>query len=144
MKTNRMLTILRLVVLGVLVAGFNAKAADTPAFQGKFTLSSATRWGQATLPAGDYSFTLDKDYPGSVVTVLRGTQSVARIQTVGMSYIKSGRSEIVMESGAVREVSLPQIGVSLHYPTHNPGHRAAPQEPQVAQIIPVAAAGAGR
>ena len=61
-----------------------------------------------------------------------------------ISYIKSGRSEIVMESGTVREVSLPQIGVSLHYPTHNPGHRAAPQEPQLAQIIPVAKAGAGR
>ena len=96
------------------------------------------------MPAGDYSFTLDKDYPGSVVTVMRGTQTVARIQTVGMRNIKSGRSEIVMESGTVREVNLPTIGVNLHYPAPNSGHRAAPREPQLAQIIPVAKAGAGR
>jgi hypothetical protein len=144
MKTNRTFTVLRLLVLGALVAGFNAKPASAQAFQGKFTLSSATRWGQATLPAGNYSFTLDKDYAGSVVTVFRGTQTVARIQTPGMSYIKSGRSEMVLDGGTVREVSLPQIGVSLHYPTPNPRHQAAPQALQAAQITPVAAAGTAR
>ena len=144
MKMNRMLTVLRLLVLGVVVAGFNAKLASAQDFQGKFTLPFATRWGQAMLPAGDYSFTLDKDYRGSVITVHRGTQSVALIQTSVVNSIKSGRSEIVMESGTVRDVNLPTIGVSLHYLKPNPGHRAAPQEPQVAQIIPVGAAGVGR
>ena len=144
MKTSRMLTVLKLMVLGVLVMGFNAKLANAQAFKGKFTLSSATRWGLATLSAGDYSFTLDSDYPGSRVTIYRGTQGVARIQTPVVNSMKSGSSEIVMENGTVREVNLPQIGVSLHYPKHNPGHRAAPQEPQVAQIIPVAATGKGR
>jgi len=144
MKTNQKFTVLRLLVLGVLVAGFNAKAADFPALQGKFTLVSVTRWGHATLPAGDYSFALDHDYPGSVLTVFRGTQTVARIQTPGMRYIKAGRSEIVMESGIVHEVNLPTIGVSLHYPMPNAGHRAAPREPQLAQVIPVATAGVGR
>ena len=37
MKTNRKFTVLRLLVLGVVVAGFNAKAASMPALQGKFT-----------------------------------------------------------------------------------------------------------
>jgi hypothetical protein len=108
------------------------------------TETSAIRWGQATLPAGDYSFLLDKDYPGSMVTVFCGTHTVARIMTVGMRNIKTGPSEMIVEEGTVREVNLPQIGVSLHYPTPNPGHRAAPQRQQVAQIIPVAMAGAGR
>lgn len=140
MKMNQKFTVLGLLVLGVVVAGLNAKAADVPA---QFTLATETRWGQATLPTGDYSFTLDHDYPGSVVTVMRGTKTVARIQTPGMKYIQSGRSEIIMASGSVREVNLPTIGVSLHYPTHNGGHRAAPQEPQVAQIVPVTVGGAG-
>jgi len=144
MKTNPKFTVLRLLVLGVLVAGFNAKAASGPALKGKVTLASVTHWGQATLPAGDYSFTLDKEYPGCVVTVFRGTQAIARIQTPGFSYIESGRSEIVMEGGAVREVNLPTIGVSLQYPLHNPRHRAAPRETQLAQMTPVAKAGAGR
>ena len=144
MKTNRKFTILRLLVLALVLAGFDAKAASGPALLGKFTLASVTRWGRATLPAGDYSFALDKDYPGSVVTVFRGKQSVARIQTPGISYIKSGRSEIVTENGAVLEMNLPTIGVSLHYPAHNPRHRKGTQEPQLAQIIPVTTAAAGR
>jgi hypothetical protein len=144
MKTNQKFTVLRLLVLGLLVAGLNAKPASAQAFQGKFTLSSATRWGMATLLAGDYSFSLDKDYAGSVVTLFRGAQCVARIQTISMTNINAGRSEIVTESATVRDVNLPTIGVSLHYPTPNPGHRAAPREPQLAQVIPVAKAGAGR
>ena len=77
-------------------------------------------------------------------TVFRGTQRVARIPARGFSYTTSGRSEMVMENGNVRKVSLPQIGVSFHYPAHNPGHRAAPHELQLAQVVPVAKAGAGR
>ena len=60
MKTNPKFTVLRLLVLGVLVAGFNSKPASAQVFKGKFTLPSTTRWSIATLPAGDYSFTLDK------------------------------------------------------------------------------------
>ena len=51
---------------------------------------------------------------------------------------------MVLEEGTVREVNLPQIGVSLHYPSPNPRHWAAPQEPQAAHLIPITGAGAGR
>ena len=139
MKTNRM--IVRLLVLGALVAGCTAMAAGVPAFQGKFTLPSAIRWSVATLPAGDYSFTLDHAYPGSIITIHRGTQNVARVQVVGVSSMKSGQSEIVLNGGTVREVRLPQVGVILQYPVPGSRHRAAPLE---AQIIPVAPVGAGR
>ncbi len=137
MKTNRMFTVVRLAVLAVMVAGFNAKAADVPSFQGKFTLASEIRWGQATLAAGDYSFTLDYAYPGNVVTIRRGTQTVTRIMSVGLSDMNSGSSEIVAENGAVREMNLPTIGVSLHYVKHNSGGRRAPRQVPMAQIIPV-------
>jgi hypothetical protein len=139
-----MSTVAKLLVLGVLVAGFNMQAANPPVLMGKFTLDSLTRWGSATLPAGDYSFTVDKNYAGSTVTVFHGTQIVARVQAAGIKSIKSGRSEIVMENGEVREVNLPTIGVSLHYPAHNPHHGAAPQEMELARIIPATAASAGR
>jgi len=144
MKTNRMSTVLRLLLMGVLVAGFNAKPTSAQVFQGKFTLPSAIRWGQATLPAGDYSFTLDHDYPGSKFTVFSGTQTVAQIPTGGISYTTSGRSEMVLENGNVRKVSLPQIGITFGYPANNPRHRAAPRAPQLAQVFPVAATGTGR
>jgi hypothetical protein len=141
MTLNRSFKLVAPLGLALLAVCFTANFASAQALEGKFTLPSATRWGRATLPAGDYSFTLDKDYLGSVVTVLRGTQRVALIPTAAISIIKSGRSEMLLENGTVREVSLPQIGVSLHYPL---SHQAAPQEPQAAQVIPVTAAGVGR
>ncbi len=144
MKTNQKSTVLRLLVLGMMVAGFSAKPASAQVLQGKFTLTSAIRWNQATLAAGEYTFMLDHKYPGNIVTVFRGTRTVARIQTASMSNIKSGNTEMVVESGTVRDVNLPMIGVRLHYPMPNSGHRAAPREPQLAQLIPVAMAGSGR
>jgi len=144
MKTHRRFSVLGLLAVGLLAVGLNAKAADVPAIQGKFTLTSATRWGQATLPAGEYSFTLDHAYPGGMITVHQGARTVAHIFAPGMSSSKSGRSEMVAENGTVREVNLPTIGVRLEYAAPKSGHRAAPQEPLAAQIIPVATKGSGR
>lgn len=144
MKTNRTSAVLRLIVLGVLAASLNTKPATAQAFRGKFTLTSATRWGYVKLPAGEYSLTLHTDLSPCVLTVFRGTQSVAEIRTGSMKSISSGRSEMVLQDGAVRELSLPQIGVSLHYTSPNSGPRTVPQEPQLAQNIPVAAVGMGR
>lgn len=143
MKTNRVFTVVRLLVLGVLVAGFNAKLANAQVFEGKFTLSSTASWGLATLSAGDYSFTLDKATMYGQVTVYREDQAVAMIPTNAISEATSNRPEIVLEGGKVRELRLPLIGLTLLYPAHNPNHRAAPQEPQVSKIIPVAATGTG-
>lgn len=144
METNRKLSVVRLLVLGALVAGFNAKPASAQIFQGKFSLPFTARWGLATLPAGDYSLTLDKDTMDGKVAVYRGTHCVALIPTSAVNYTTSDRSKIVLEDGSVRQLSLSQIGVMLKYPAPNPRHRPAPEAAQVAQIIPVDAAGAAR
>ena len=144
MKTHRRFSVLGLLAVGLLAVGLNVKAADVAVFQGKFTLTSATRWGQATLPAGEYSFTLDHANAGSVITVHQGTRNVAQIMALGMSDSNSGRSEMLAEDGTVLEVNLPTIGVRLEYAAPKFNHRAAPREPLAAQIIPVATKGAGR
>jgi hypothetical protein len=66
------------------------------------------------------------------------------IPTKVINYITSGRSEMVLEDGAVRELRLPDIGLTLAYPAHNPRHQAAPEVSQVAHSIPVVAASTGR
>ena len=144
MKTNAKSKVFGLLVLGALLVGCNAKAAGIPAFQGTFTLTSETRWGSVTLPAGDYSFTLDKSQPGAVITVFSGTKGGAQILTGSVNDMKSGRSELVMEGGTVRELRLPQTGVSFQYPSPNYRHRAAPQEALAAHTSSGAAPGAGR
>ncbi len=63
--------------------------ADVAAFRGKFTLSADVRWGQATLAAGEDSFTLHHAYPGDVVMVRRGAQTVTCILAIDVSDINS-------------------------------------------------------
>jgi len=144
METNRKLTVVRLLVLGVLVAAFNAKPASAQIVRGKFTLPFTARWSLATLPAGDYSFTLDKSSADGMVTVNRGKRTMAMIPTTAINYSTSGGSELVLEEGAVRELRLPGIGLTFAYPAHNPRNQAAPEVAQVAHTIPVAVAKAGR
>lgn len=144
METNRKLSVHWLLVMGVLVAGLNAKPASAQVLQGKFTLPSEARWGLATLPAGDYSFKLDRGSVQPLVAVYRGARCVALILPSGTRDTTSDRAEIVLQGGIVRELSLPQIRETVRFPAHNPRHRIAPEESQVAQIIPVAVAGAGR
>ena len=144
METNRKLTVVRLLVLGVLVAGFNAKPASAQIIRGKFTLPFTARWSSATLPAGDYAFTLDKSSADGKVSVYRGTHGMAMIPTKAINYITSGRSEMVLENGAVRELRLPDIGLTFVYPAHNPRHQVAPEVAQVTHTIPVVAASTGR
>jgi len=141
METNRKPWVIGLV-LGVLVVGLTSKPASAQVFRGKFTLPSEVRWGMATLPAGDYSFGLDKKGMDGLVTVYRGARPVAIIPHQGANDPKQERSLIVVEAGRVRELSLPQIGETLCFAAHNPTHRAAPQEKELAQAIPVTAVGA--
>ena len=142
MKTNQKLSIVSLLALGVLAAGFNAKPASAQELEGKFTLPSEVHWGLATLPAGDYSFKLDAANPKGLVGVCRGLQTVAFVSPLGYGDSESKRSVIVVEAGIVRKLSLPQIGRDLSFAAHKPAHRAAPQEEELAQIIPVTAVGA--
>jgi len=143
MKTNRKLSIVSLLALGVLAAGFSAKPATAQELEGRFTLPSAARWGFATLPAGDYSFTLDQFAARrGVIQVYRGERTVAFVMPLAFGDRTSDRSEMTLVSGAVRELNMPQIGTSLRFSDHNLRHRRAPKEIELAQAIPVTAVGA--
>jgi len=144
MERNRKLWAISLVVLGVLAVGLQAQPANAQVIEGKFTLLSEVRWGLATLPAGDYSFRLDRSDMDGLVTVYRGPRPVAKVLPQASFDPESKRAVIVVKAGIVRELSLPQTGVGLSFAAHKPSHRATPEEEQLAQIIPVAAANAGR
>ena len=142
MKTHQKLSIVSLLVLGVLAAGLSAKPASAQDIEGKFTLPTATRWGMATLPAGDYSFKLDKAKAYGMIAVYRGERTVAFVMPQAFGDRTSDRSEMTLVSGAVRELNMPQIGTSLRFSDHNLRHRRAPKEIELAQAIPVTAVGA--
>jgi hypothetical protein len=140
MNGIRCSSLVRFSGLALLAACFVAGHANAQVFQGKFTLPFQARWGQATLPAGDYSFKLDSVDPTLPLAIYRGRNCVGMI--VAQSYEKtySGNAELTVEQSTVRTLRLPEIGIILQFAPHRPKQLTAPDERQLAQLVPVAAA----
>jgi hypothetical protein len=103
------------VVLLTLVGGSVAANAQT-SFQGKFQLTSETRWGKAVLPAGQYSFSMDSVQSPIVIHSEDGkTAAMARPKVSNQA--ASGGSYITIAGAGtdrqVRSLNLPQMECSL-------------------------------
>jgi len=141
MKWIRSSTLLRYLGLALLAACFNAGNSSAQAFQGKFTLPFEARWGQATLPAGDYSFTLDGVGPMCMLHLYRGRNGVGMILAQAYDKAHSGRAKLTVVRGTARSLSLPEIGVVFQYAPQHRKYLTAPEEREIAQIVPVATTG---
>ena len=141
MNRIRLFSQSKYLALAVLAACFLAGRANAQVFQGKFSLPSETRWGGATLPAGEYSFWLESTTINGVVHLSRGPRYVALVLPQSQEVNYSQRAELTIVQGAVRTLNLPQIGVVLRYPRPQRKHLTAPEERQLARMIPVASAG---
>jgi len=102
-------------VLLTLVAGAVAANAQTY-FQGKFQLTTETRWGKAVLPAGQYSFTMDSVQSPIVIHSEDGkTSAMARAEVTNQPAL-GGSYIVITGSGRerrVRSMNLPQVECSL-------------------------------
>jgi hypothetical protein len=130
----------RLSGLALLAACFVAGHANAQVFRGRFTLPFQARWGQATLPAGDYSFTLDSVGPTCTLHLYRGKNGVGMILAQSYDKSYSGHAVLTVEQGTVRTLRLPELGIVLQYMPQRPKHLTAPEEWQLAQFVPVVAA----
>lgn len=109
------------VVLFSIVAGGIAANAQT-SFNGKFQLTSATRWGNAVLPAGDYSLTLGSvQFPGlpaGVIVIHSEDLKVFAMAPARFSAQAAPGGSYISITGSgndrqVRSMNLPQLGRSL-------------------------------
>jgi hypothetical protein len=141
MNAIRISSLIRFAGLALLAACFVAGHANAQVFQGKFTLPFQARWGQAILPAGDYSFTLGGEDPRSTLRVCHGQKIVGMIRARSYDYTNSGRAELTVQEGAVSTLRLPELGIILRYAPQRPKHLRAPEERQLAQAAPVTAVG---
>lgn len=148
MKTNRNYGMVMNLVLALasalLLAGL-AGAQSGPYTTGKFTLPFEARWGLATLPAGDYEFTMDNMKPTGAIEIFRGTKAVALISSQGYNELSAGQAQLrvvrTAQGNVVRDLSLPEIGKVLHYAPHKPGRSSAAAEREIAQVVPIAIEG---
>jgi hypothetical protein len=145
MKTIRISALLRLATVALLAICFNAGRANAQVVAGKFTLPFEAHWGPATLPPGDYSFTLDKATFDGMITLFRGANAVALISCQGGEDKTFGRSELVVVRNSagrsIRELHLAPIGMVLTYGSHKPRRDKAAEEREVAQVIPIISTG---
>lgn len=137
MNNIRVSTLLRFLGLVLLAVCFNAGHASAQMFQGKFTLPFEAHWGQATLPAGEYSFALDGGCPTCKLHILRDNRTVAIIMPWGQNDIYSGQANLTIVRGTVRTLSIPEIGLVFHYGPPQSKHLTAPEERELARTVPV-------
>jgi hypothetical protein len=119
MKTN-FTRILAIAALGLITATVSAMPASAQAaFKGSFTLTSDVRWGQANLPAGDYTFTLQSSAMPAriVVSGANGSQFVLTSWTDVKSIDAPSNLQIVRRNGESRisQLYLADLHMILNY-----------------------------
>ena len=116
-KFTRILAIVTFGLIAICASASSASAQN--AFQGKFTLPNDVRWANTSLPAGDYTFSLNsRTMPGRVF--LQGPNGGAFILTSVIDNRHEGDSSrltIEHRGGVsfVRSMYLADLGVELTY-----------------------------
>jgi hypothetical protein len=119
MKTNftRIVAIATFGLIAICASASSASAQN--AFQGKFTLPNDVRWANASLPAGDYTFSLNSTTMAGRV-FLQGPNGGAFIITSVIDNRNGGdSSKLTIEHRGgisfVRSMYLADLGVELTY-----------------------------
>jgi hypothetical protein len=137
MKIVRMLAIFTLAM-----CAFTA-TANAQSVMGRFTLPYEVHWGTATLPAGEYTITMDSLQSATLVQSASTSQSFfTRMPTIQDSE-KGAACLIVTTQGnerTIRSLNLPQDGKSLVYKPLTKAEREQLAKAGQIQSVPVFAA----
>src|SRR5262245_38098234 len=81
-------------------------ASGQSAFQGTFELNEGVRWGDTTLPAGQYSLTIDSlQVPVKAIVRSANGKQAAIVSTVNVRNVQEGGDAILMSGeGQDRQV----------------------------------------
>jgi hypothetical protein len=125
---NRILAIAALGLIAVCASAGTASAQDV--YKGKFTLPADARWDNATLPAGEYTFTLKSVALPTriVVTGPNGSQFVITSSTNERFIDAPSNLKLERRNGEyiVSEVYLADLHMQLNY--HQKGSQTKGQE----------------
>jgi hypothetical protein len=121
MKSNRRFSLLKVLVLAVGAMGASAIPAHAQAAAGRFTLAHKVRWGRVSLPAGDYTFSLESQTWPARITVrqLGGSTAAMILPTLISANTLTGASLLVLhdEGGesVVSALRLSSLGLALEF-----------------------------
>jgi len=142
MKTTRSLNLVKVLALAALAAGLSASRANAQGYSGKFTLPFEARWGEADLPPGDYTFTVDPEKPSLMALICQGNHNAALVMAQGRIEGKvSGSSALiaVLSGGKyrIRALRLADAGLVLEYTLPKAERQIYAQAPQLIRRVPV-------
>ena len=127
------------LALAALILGTSAVSGlALNAYQGKFTLAVETHWGGVTLPAGDYTLTIQTT--GSPYRLFVRGKNVGAIITAVTADSKadSGHSQLNLvenaDGFAVQTFDAPDLGLTFIYPTTE--HSRRDRMPTGQKIVP--------
>ena len=85
----------------------------------RFSLPYEAHWGLATLPAGDYSLSVEGIGAAAMIRVNRGSEAVAYMVVQNYDNKTSKRCALTVvrngEGNFVRDLTVPQIGEVFHF-----------------------------
>jgi hypothetical protein len=136
MKTVKMLAILTLAMCA------SAGAANAQSVTGRFTLPYEVHWGTATLPAGEYTITMDSLHSATLVQSANSQSFFTRMPKIDDSMKRPTSLVITSFQGErrVRSLNLPQYGRSLIYEPLTKAEREQLAKAGQIQSVPVFAA----
>ena len=147
MNTNRSLRLVKFAVLALLTACIGASLGNAQTVAGKFNLPFEVRWGQAVLPPGNYSFTLNStsDLPAYTVVVRGEDRTASMITSPMVDNDFSGKSMLIVERHGercmVRALRLPAVGLVIKYLEPRAERPVLAQAPVLIQRVPILMAG---
>jgi len=142
-EANRNCRMVRNLVLALASAFIIAGVANAqaPVYRGTFTLPFEAEWGNTTLAAGDYTFTIDSLRGPATVKIEQGKRNVALVMSQGSQFADSKASALIVarSGGRARIVALhaAELGTDFLYGTPKAEGQALASAPQLIQRIPL-------
>lgn len=110
------------LALSLLALGLSSTVASAQTARGTFTLTHDVRWQNASVPAGEYQFSLESRGPSELMTLRQRDGAHASFMLlVGSASPSAGASldrlVLVSRGGKsyVRTLELPYYGIALHF-----------------------------
>lgn len=114
-----------------------------PAVRGSFKLTFDAKWGKTTLPAGDYTFSVDHITANGMIFVYRGNQAVglmhAQVFNDNEGQSKNPELVCIRHDGnvTIRALRLPQVG-TFYFSLPKQLTVLVAQQPELIETVSVA------
>ena len=139
---NGMLTIAALALAGIFTGTANAQAKAA----GSFTLPFEAKWGNAILPAGDYTFSVQSGNAASGALYLvtfapkgRGGVTIASMQDLGAGTGEKDMLGAVRSGGSyrIRSLHLPTAKLVVNFAVPKDERTQIAAAPQLVESVPI-------